>query len=217
MNDNKNKRKTGRYDKDTPHDSVHHFTHRLGFESDAQKEFGERLKALRKKVGVGQASLGEAIGVTENSIQNYERGQLPKSIYLGRMAEFLGCTTDYLLFGKSFDAANHVEARKKEGERRQSAQPPANRSSLADIVSQVIEILESETVYSTALEANIHAFHEAVRTEKKLQSIHDEMSERFKALEERISGLETENHLLKDKLEKEDGANRDQHTYEDTG
>jgi len=67
--------------------------------NDAQKKFGERLKMLREKLGISQEILSKSIGVSINTIQNYEAGQFPKGGYVIGLADKLRCTTDYLLTG----------------------------------------------------------------------------------------------------------------------
>lgn len=72
---------------------------------------------------------------------------------------------------------------------------------ITDLITKTIEILESNTVYSVALSANIDAFHEATRTEKKLHDIQVSMESRFKLMDHRMAMLETENKMLKEMMD----------------
>lgn len=60
-----------------------------------------RIKELRKEAGLTQVQLGEKIGVSDASINKYEKGiMLPKIDKLEKMAEEFLVTVDYLT-GKS--------------------------------------------------------------------------------------------------------------------
>ena len=59
---------------------------------------GERVRLLRKQRGESQNGLGEAIGVSFQQIQKYERGSNRISIsMLSRIANFLGTTVADLI------------------------------------------------------------------------------------------------------------------------
>ena len=60
----------------------------------------KNLKAFRKKAGLTQAGLAEALGVTQACVAMWETGKaLPNSDKLPKLAEVLGCTIDEL-YGK---------------------------------------------------------------------------------------------------------------------
>ncbi|MCK5097439.1 MAG: helix-turn-helix domain-containing protein [Desulfobacteraceae bacterium] len=77
-------------------------------------------------------------------------------------------------------------------------EPPT--PSISKLITKTIEILESKTIYSSALSANIQAFHEAAGTEQKLQKIQIAMEERFKKMDDRITELAEENNTLKEQI-----------------
>ena len=57
-----------------------------------------RLKELRKKVGISQAELGSKLGVTGQTVLNWESGLYePKIEYLIILADFFNVTIDYLV------------------------------------------------------------------------------------------------------------------------
>lgn len=68
--------------------------------------FADRLKQLRKQRDLSQAQLAEAVGVHQNHIGRYERGESqPSADALRRLADALGVSTDYLIEGTSDEAA----------------------------------------------------------------------------------------------------------------
>lgn len=57
-----------------------------------------RLKELRKKSGVSQQELGSKLGVTGQTVLNWESGIYePKIEYLIKLADFFNVTIDYLV------------------------------------------------------------------------------------------------------------------------
>ena len=62
-------------------------------------EFKDRLKERRKLLGISQAELAKAVGVTGRTVQNYELGtRNPQSIEIAqKLAEALDTTVEYLL------------------------------------------------------------------------------------------------------------------------
>lgn len=58
----------------------------------------QRIKELRKACGVSQKKLAEAVGVDKRSVIFWEQEiNEPKATYIRNMAQFFGCTADYLL------------------------------------------------------------------------------------------------------------------------
>lgn len=66
---------------------------------------GERIKHLREKKGDSQTKLGDAIGLSQNSISKLEKGetQLTLDNQL-RIAEYFNVSHDYLCTGKNMDS-----------------------------------------------------------------------------------------------------------------
>lgn len=62
-------------------------------------KFGEKVKQLRKSLHLSQTDLAAKIGVSMRTVQSYELGQsYPKQREMyNRLAEALGCDTNYLL------------------------------------------------------------------------------------------------------------------------
>lgn len=88
---------------------------------------------------------------------------------------------------------------------------------IADLVSKTIEVLQSKTVFQTALESNIEAFHQAIVLDKKIDQVEErimaKVSARFESLEAENAQIRTENKQLRQDLEHE----RAQSAVRDTG
>ena len=71
------------------------------------KEFGQRLRKLRKERHLLQEQLGQVIAVGGESISGYELGSsLPPSDKLLKLAKFFGVSMNYLLEGDVHDVAS---------------------------------------------------------------------------------------------------------------
>ena len=61
-------------------------------------EFGERLKELRKEMGLGQIALAQKLGVGKSVISLWETGACePTLSNLVKIATFFGVNIDYLV------------------------------------------------------------------------------------------------------------------------
>nr|MCR5564553.1 helix-turn-helix domain-containing protein [Gammaproteobacteria bacterium] len=68
-----------------------------------KKEFGNRLRKIRKERGFSQAELAETIQISIQSLSYYENGKvLPALDYLHDIAAILNVSIDYLLFGEAY-------------------------------------------------------------------------------------------------------------------
>ena len=60
--------------------------------------FGERISILRKAKGISQVQLANKIGVSKQSVSNWENNNIMPSVDMViTLADFFGCTSDYLL------------------------------------------------------------------------------------------------------------------------
>lgn len=60
--------------------------------------FAERLKELRLNQGMTGSDLGRVFNLTKSGISSYERrGSFPDEVMLKIMAEYFGCSVDYLI------------------------------------------------------------------------------------------------------------------------
>ena len=65
---------------------------------DILKNFGQRLKELRKNKGLTQKERADLMGMTDRNYQRFEYGKInvpATTLYF--FADFFGVTTDYLL------------------------------------------------------------------------------------------------------------------------
>lgn len=61
-------------------------------------EFGNRIKTIREERGFKQGQLADYIGISRQSMSNYESGKSsPDVTVVVKLAEAFDCTTDYLL------------------------------------------------------------------------------------------------------------------------
>jgi transcriptional regulator with XRE-family HTH domain len=76
-------------------------------------KFGDRIKSLRKKQGLSQSEVGEAIGLSFSVLSTIELNKIdPSSETIVRLSEFFGVSADYLLTGK--EEPTEISADEKE-------------------------------------------------------------------------------------------------------
>ena len=70
-------------------------------------DFGNRVRNLRKQLGISQEQLGERLGVTKSMVSSYETSmRMPSYAILVKIARIFHVTTDYLLGLDSADTLN---------------------------------------------------------------------------------------------------------------
>ena len=70
---------------------------------------GDRIREIRQSRGMSQVELGKRIGVSKQSVSNWENENIQPSIdMLIRIAKVFSVTTDYLL---SLDTRNFIEVK----------------------------------------------------------------------------------------------------------
>lgn len=70
--------------------------------------FKDILKSLRKERNISQSKLAEIIGVTQNTVDNWEHDAcMPNASYVLALADYFEVSTDYL-FGRTDDYGNIV-------------------------------------------------------------------------------------------------------------
>ena len=69
--------------------------------------FAERLRGLAFQKGANYADIAKATGTTRQSVSLWMKGKMiPKTATLQMLADFLDCTTEYLLFGTGKSVSN---------------------------------------------------------------------------------------------------------------
>lgn len=70
-------------------------------------DFGERIRNLRKQLGISQEQLGERLGVTKSMVSSYETSmRMPSYTVLVKIAKLFHVSTDYLLGLDTGDTVN---------------------------------------------------------------------------------------------------------------
>jgi transcriptional regulator with XRE-family HTH domain len=62
-------------------------------------EVGQRIREVRRKLGLTQAEFGRWLGVTNISVARYEAGRIPRFNILREIARFGGVTVGWILQG----------------------------------------------------------------------------------------------------------------------
>lgn len=158
-------------------------------------ELGSRLKTLRG--GLSQEEFSQRVGFNKNTIGNYERGErTPDAVFIKTVCEKLGVSAEWLLWGHGPMRRGEVpETTAQDTIQSQPppVPPPGDDFKMTEMVTMTVEVLESETIYRTALASNIRAFHQAVRSERTLARL----EERMEQIEQSVEELKRENRELK--------------------
>lgn len=76
---------------------------------------GEYLKKLRNDKGISQDALGEALGISRQSVSKWEQGNSTPDIdNIGKLAEFYGVSIDSIVKGEAQDQVQSEEEKKAE-------------------------------------------------------------------------------------------------------
>jgi transcriptional regulator with XRE-family HTH domain len=66
--------------------------------TDERQVIGARIAAARRSAGISQADLGKQIGVSGQTISNWETSRyLPSASDVVSLVHTLGCTSDFIL------------------------------------------------------------------------------------------------------------------------
>jgi transcriptional regulator with XRE-family HTH domain len=69
---------------------------------------GERIKQLRKQLNMSQSELAEKVGISYAQVGRYEtKGAQPPAETLKKIADALGVSPDYLIYGASDEKAKN--------------------------------------------------------------------------------------------------------------
>jgi transcriptional regulator with XRE-family HTH domain len=64
---------------------------------------GERIKALRKELGLTQIEFAAAVETTQSAISKWERrDETPSDVFVERMAQLTGTTAGYIRYGEAY-------------------------------------------------------------------------------------------------------------------
>jgi transcriptional regulator with XRE-family HTH domain len=201
-------RQSGNHSQSVNNKTVHTSFHTLGSNKCERENFAQRMKSARKQINLSQKELGDAVGVSTVTIQNYENGQFPKGEYLIALARELQCSTDWLLTGEEkAGAAEKGEALPEDVSSKEEG-PPQESMATSDLIWKTVKILESGSNYAKALSANIDAFYQALSSAPR-----QGLTDREKGLMQRLESVERELRELKkgkEGQESEKGEDRDE-------
>lgn len=103
--------------------------------------FRSRLKLLRENRGLSQAELGEYLNLTQQTINNYEKGKRePSQDTLQKIANFFNTSTDYLL-GRTDDPTPPQAKQEKPNHEQYILSAPA-------LPDALLRIAEVQAVYN---------------------------------------------------------------------
>ena len=178
-----------------------------------KEQIGDRIRQVRKKLGIEQLDLGEKTGASKQTISGYEKGRsYPSYDFLASLSVLAAVSLDWLITGRDFSAvpgaAAAIEQSKKKGEiaatiepgrsmrdKLNQGAPPVRQNgvgpsvpeelkradsidesfSMSEMVTMTMEVLESKTVYRSALASNVRAFHQAVKMEGEMQGVKEDL------------------------------------------
>lgn len=173
--------------------------------NNGKSSLQERTAYILASINETIPTIGEKLGVNRNTITAYKKGKGDlKGVVIENLVSVYSVNPTWLLTGEGPIYKDKEPKSEKQNQTATDNDPPEScpgQGKITDLITKTIEILESNTVYSGALSANIDAFHEATRTEKKLHDIQVSMESKFKLMDRRVALLEAENKKLKDSLD----------------
>ena len=108
---------------------------------------GQRIGALRRKLGLSQAELAHRLGISPSAMGMYEQGRRePSADTIIALSEIFEVTTDYLLKGRPVDMADQQAVARLMRQSLQSAQTalttrptkPFSRNELAALFAAML-------------------------------------------------------------------------------
>lgn len=167
---------------------------------------GQRIRQLRGEES--QDSFSNRLNINKNTLGFYERDErTPNAIFVADICKQERISTDWLLYGEGPMRRGESAA---EVAQAVPAPQPEEDWKMSDMLTKTAEVLESDTIYRTALASNINAFHQAVRSERLLAQLVERVAaleareDRWAQIEARMTELEKENAQLKRRLERKD-------------
>ena len=167
-----------------------------------------RMKAATKTTS--DTALAKILNLRQSSISGAKERQSIPPAWAVQIAQDYGVSLDWLMFGKG------EAKREATQERPEPAQAPPVRAetvatiyndmgqeefNMGEILAQTIDILNSKTVYTTAIVSNIKAFHKAIATEKKIDDMQAQLNQALSSFQGQLDKIQAENAQLRQELE----------------
>jgi len=150
-----------------------------------------KLKELRESKRWTLEELAEKTGLTATSISQMERGGGARPKNIKKLADALD-VDERIIKGKIQEEAkpaDRIEMAEKGSASIKDMEGEGGK--IGGLLTRAAEVLESNSIFRQALVANINAFHQAIRSEEKIQSLQgrvDYLESRLAAVEEKIKG-----------------------------
>lgn len=163
------------------------------------KDFGLRLKKLRKHVRLYQREAAIKVGIHLRALQGHESGKMPSRRTLAKYVNFYGCSKDWLLTGIEPVYQNPEESTEAVGISRdkKKVEYNADTDDFGKAVSGLKEIFDSgDPILIPAVLAGVQAFQIAVRRETQI----NEQTEKIDALEKECDDLKLRISSLENRL-----------------
>lgn len=139
------------------------------------------------------SALAQFLSITPAGVSSVKKKQKIPSSWFDKICQETGVSKSWLVGSETggqtaatSSASSHpVQKPSSRPAPKSSPNPQPRAFNVAEIISQAIAILESETDYAQSLENIIHTLHRAMLTEKQMAAFSSEMMEAFAAFQKR--------------------------------
>lgn len=149
---------------------------------------GEKIKLIRKTLGMNQKDFGELIGVRQASVSDYERGEISPS-----KAVWASLVYRY---------SDIIEGKRAATKEPNSDNQPANETD--QLIEMAIKVLESDSEISQSLAMTIRGFFALVENRNQLAETHEKLTEtqeKLEATRSELSSIRTEIDAIRQEKE----------------
>lgn len=150
--------------------------------------FLDRLLEVIFDSGLGHNKFAETAGVAPKTLSSWKKADapLPRIANLEKVCSVGGHRVQWLQSGSGEKKVTQGVVDTALASNKIHLLHEQEEWSLKEMVSMTMEILESETVYKTALSSNIRAFHKAATEEGKVKK----MEEKIISMDQRMERME---------------------------
>lgn len=140
------------------------------------EDWAKLVVETRELSGDSQEDFAKRLGITQQTVSLWEKGQLPRKKAMNQMISL-----------NSFYAKNEtppattIDASSQEESERKTTVPEA--------LEMTETVLNSKTVYQRALMSSIQAFHRAVKGEEEMKSMHERMDQLERTVAEKMDEM----------------------------
>jgi hypothetical protein len=172
------------------------------FGSSASKlpnSFDATLDRLKSVFGVKtDTDFANKMGFRQGAVSSAKQKQAIPPAWIMEVALTKGVSADWLLTGEGEmkRGAAAAERPAQLAEDRPIYNDKGEDFDMGEVLAQTIDILNSRTVYTTAIVSNIKAFHKAITTEKKIEDLEANLTRRLDALEAENVEIRARNQQL---------------------